>query len=206
MQKITIRDNSHRVHFGGILEEWCDVVAKYTNEYCSEDALYWYNERATLSSFAVAAGRKDFHVLEEYSSGKKGEETNSIYTGRTDLFLAKGRTEYVIEAKQELFSISDRAGDPIKKITEKLSKARKDAAVSNVNGVPVFGLVFAVPFIPKLFIEKRDNLIKEFIKNLKKVDYDAMAYVFPNKAKTINEKGAFFPGVVCFIRAPRRKS
>jgi len=206
MQKITIRDEKRRAHFNEILEEWCQVIAKYTNEYCPEDALYWHNERATLSSFSVAAGRQNFHVLEEYKADKKGEDRSKRYTGRADLFLAKGRTEYIIEAKQVSFSISKQSGSPVKKITKSLSQARKDAASSNIDGGPVYGLVFAVPYIPKLFMDDQDDLIKEFIVSLKEIDYDAMAYVFPEKAETRTKSGTFFPGVVCVIRAPRRES
>lgn len=205
MKKITIRDNRRRIHFGEILEEWCDVVSRYTNEFCTKDALYWYNERASLSSFASAAARQDYHVLEEFSADKKGQEGGGVYTGRADLYLAKGRTEYIFEAKQELVSISDRAGDPNIKIEKGLRNARKDAASQNVNRVPVYGMVFAVPYIKKSFYEDREELIENFTKGLSSIDYDALAYVFPENAETVNNNGTFFPGAACLIRAPRRK-
>jgi hypothetical protein len=205
MKKVTIRDSRRRNHFSEILNEWCDVVSRYTNEFCTGDALYWYNERASLSSFASAAARKDYHVLEEYSTDKKGEESGDTYTGRADLYLAKGKTEYIFEAKQQWVSISDRAASPSVKIGKSLRAARKDAASSNVNKVPVYGIVFAVPYIKKSFHENKEELLQNFIKGLSDIDFDALAYVFPEKAETINKSGTFFPGVACLIRAPRRK-
>lgn len=207
MRKITIRDDRRRIHFGEILDEWCNVIEKYTNEFSPDDALYWYNERATLSTLSVSAGRKDFHVLEEYRADKKGNKSGEIYKGRTDLYLAKGHTEYVLEAKQIWVSISGReSNNTNKKIISSLTKARVDAAASNINKLPVFGVVFAIPYIPKTYIKNSEALIKNFTSSLNNIDYDAMAYVFPKKSKAINDRGEFYPGVVCVIRAPRRRS
>ena len=205
MKKVTIRDNSCRGHFTKLLNEWCNVIERYTEEYDQKDALYWYNERATLSTLSVAAGRSDFYVLEEYSTQKYDRSNNNKYKGRSDLFLGIGRSSYVFEAKQIWVSLSERAKDPKSKIKLSLRDARREVVVSNAHGtMSSYGIVFAVPFIRKSYWNDRSQYLDKFIGILKDLDYDAMAYVFPDNGKTITEDGTYYPGVVCVIRSPRR--
>ncbi|PHS41203.1 MAG: hypothetical protein COA91_02490 [Robiginitomaculum sp.] len=186
-------------HFEIILMEWCDVINRYNEYYEGEDALYWYNERATLSTFAVAAGRKDFHVLEEYSGTKK--KNGISFEGRFDLYLAKKKGEYVFEAKQCWVSISPTATTTNKKIRKAKNSAICDANKSknNAGKKDTYGLVFIVPHIAKSFCEDQTNLIENFIKYIKEIDYDAMAYIFPKNAPTITKTSRLYPGVVCLL-------
>ncbi len=203
MERVTFHQSGLRGHFQPIMAEWVKVISRFTNNFDNEDALYWYNERATLSTLASAAAICDCHVLEEYRAEKRGKGDNK-YMGRADLYLACGRTEYIIESKQLWVSISRRSYKTLDSIILSLKDARKDAAASNPGGVSVLGALFVVPYIPPKEIENKDELIDKFIKLLKGVDYDVLAYVFPEKAQTFTKKGKLFPGVACLLRAPRR--
>ena len=105
---ITIRYEKLRRHFSPILEEWTKLICRYTEEYDPKDALYWYNERATLSTLAHAIVRTNSIALEEYRM-KKHSIHDGQWEGRADLFFVCGKTEYVAEAKQMWLSISSRA-------------------------------------------------------------------------------------------------
>ena len=199
-------NEEHRCDFDAIMEEWCIYVEKYT-DYFGDDAVYWYNERASVGSFAAAAGKKDYFVLEEYAATKKSSE--GFKNGRVDLFLSKkDRPLYILEAKQVRCPISARADGSTNKnkIKDALKQARSDAVNSKAEDkdFKAYGLVFVVPHIAKSFCEDAENLIEEFIKLVSGIDFDAMAYVFPENAETYTDSQRFYPGVVCLLRAPRR--
>ena len=207
MHKIIINEymnEEHKRDFKAIMKEWCSYVKNYT-DYFGDDAVYWYNERASVSSFAVAAGKKDYFVLEEYAAPKKGSE--GVKNGRVDLFLSKkDRPLYILEAKQVRCPISERANDPTDKIRAALQWARDDAVKSKAGkkDFKAYGLVFVVPYVAKSFCEDAENLIGKFIELVSDIDFDAMAYVFPENTETYTDSQQFFPGVVCLLRSPRR--
>jgi len=215
----TIKDETRRKHFEEILKQWCNVIERYTAA-IPDDALYWYNERATLSSFSsaassAAAARENFHVLEEYRAKKGNREGTGKSTGRVDLWIGWNRKrerlekEYIFEAKQTWCPISNTA-KPCKKIKGHLKKAineakrSKNSYASDYKKSRAYGMVFAVPYLKKSFHEDSGCLIQKFIKDLETIDYDALAYVFPGGPEIKNIKRTHYPGVVCIIRAIRR--
>ncbi len=171
-----------------------------------KDALYWYNERATLSTLAHAIVRTNNIALEEYRMRK-----NSIHQGpgegRTDLFFRCGRTEYVAEAKQMWLSISKRAkrGSWRNRIGKTLYKARREAVQSkDYGGMQAIGILFVVPYVLDREPAETKTLIEDCINRMRELEYDAMAYAFPKGAQVYSKADYLHPGVFCFIRVPRK--
>jgi hypothetical protein len=75
LTKVVIWNDRLRPDFQPVLTEWIKVIRSHS-EFDPSDPLYWYNERASLSTFASALARTGSHVLEEHSSRKNhGRDT-----------------------------------------------------------------------------------------------------------------------------------
>lgn len=205
MNKVIVRTETFRSHFLPILKKWADIIEQYTNNYNNDDALYWYNERATLSTLAGAIWKenKNNFVLEEFRIDKRSKRDGN-YKGRADMYFTYGRKQYIVESKQIWVSISDRANITTNIINKSLRDARHDAAKSRSAEETALGITFVVPYIPVTEQSQQDNLIKEFITELCNVDCEILAYVFPEKANVFSEEGYLYPGVACCIRRPKK--
>lgn len=203
MNKVIVRTETFRSHFLPILNKWADIIEQYTNNYNNDDALYWYNERATLSTLAGAIWKENQNnfVLEEFRIDKESKRDCS-YPGRADMYFVCGRSEYIVEAKQIWVSISDRADSTTDKINKSLRDARRDSTKSKSDGEKVLGIVFVVPYISESEQKRKDDLIKTFIKELRDVDCEILAYTFPDKANVKSDDGYLYPGVACCMRRP----
>jgi hypothetical protein len=204
--RVTIRYERLRRHFRPILEEWTKLICRYTEEYDPTDALYWYNERATLSTLAHAIVRKKSFVLEEYRM-KKHSIHDRPWEGRADLFFVCGKTKYVAEAKQMWLSISSRAKRSRwqKRIGEKLNIAKHEAVQSKEHqGLQAIGVLFVVPYVSDRDSEETESLTRDCITQMSDLDYDAMAYAFPRGTQVKSKAGYLYPGVFCFIRVPKK--
>lgn len=216
LKGIKIRNSKLRGHLKPILEEWIEVISVYTNDFDVEDSLYWYNERATLSTFASAAARCGFHVLEEYRHEKKDtrpEKKKKMKTGRADLFLARNRTTFVAEAKQIFPIYSSRSNFDSRTLARGLKSARDDVRDVTEDADYKLGILFCTPRIPKKNIPESSEILRSKIIEFKEkvmskeyaraIDYGACAFVFPSDSKASGTK-YHYPGVVCFIRVLRR--
>ncbi|GEM_PF-4834991 len=61
------------------------------------------------------------------------------------------------------------------------------------------GIVFILSYITNCNKKEMDGRLKLLIENIKNVDYDLMAYCFPNHFLH-NDKGYYYPGVVFITR------
>ena len=105
---------------------WIKIIDSYSNN-VKDDALYWHNEMASVSSLAGAIWRqKDHLAIEEYVAEKRTKRKGKKWNGRGDLFFLCEGKEYLVEAKQVEVSISRRASITLNKITEALQKALND--------------------------------------------------------------------------------
>lgn len=202
MREVLVRSAALRYYFKPILEEWTQIVTQYTEREMPKDALYWYNERATLSTLAAAIARKKHPLLEEYRT-EKGRGHNS-WAGRADIWFKCGEKAYVGEAKQLWISITRGASLAKVKVNSTLRGARSEAIDSKYLGAKGLGIVFVVPYIAKSKNGDASYLINEFKKAIYQIDCDASAIAFPHNAETTNEEGYFYPGVACCIRLSRR--
>lgn len=176
-----------------LLKEWI----KINESFCKinrDDSLYWFNERATLSTLAGAVWNSKGYCLEEYRTDKKYRK--GTYPGRADLWFAWRKKEYYIEAKQLWISLSKNAGLASRYIRETLRVVKKEAAstIKEDKGESL-GIVFAVPYISLNESVSINNRLASFLEELEKVEYDIMAYTFPSYCRSLKSEKYIYPGV-----------
>ncbi len=195
-----VKSPSLRRHLKPILDSWLKINREYSN-YDSEDGLYFYTERATLSTLAGAVWKVGGFALEEYSDVKGyGAKRKN---GRTDLWFTceNQKNEFIVEAKQRWPIISDRANAIHNTLVTGLKDAVSDAKKVEVTyrgfGVKFLGVLFAVPKLPPSdqadeHIEER---LKRFIEEVEKVDCSFYGYFLSSESKVIGQDGRLYPGV-----------
>ncbi len=207
MENTHFKNSVLRKHLNPIIIQWIKNINKYSEKCGSEDALYWYNERANVGILSAAAWQCGYFSLEEFSAEKRTKSKENKYSGRIDLWISCKNTEYVFEAKQEYVSISQRATKYEEKIERKLKSARKDAVNSKEGNQKAVGLVFVVPYLPCKEKENSESLIQEFLSDIRGINYDFLAYTFPDISMHLSWDDKYiYPGVVLIGRVPRRTS
>jgi len=91
-----------RFEFEDILWEWCGIQERYGRLSNWKDVGWWYNERASVSLLAGAAGRAGAITLEEYFTdlAQTRRRPRKYKYVRQDVYLNIAHSEYVGEAKQ----------------------------------------------------------------------------------------------------------
>jgi hypothetical protein len=194
-----------RNHLEGPLKKWIATNKDYS-ELSNGDHLYWYNEIATLSTFAGALWKSGATVLQEFRE-TKGQRRGK-WEGRVDLWFKCKNTHYLVEAKQLWVSLAPNANDPIDTINSNLKFANEDAIESwkankECNSL---GITFVVPYLKSThasdFLEEKVKLFISGIENGIE-NIDAYAYVFPkSKSPIIPTKNYLYPGVAMLISLP----
>ncbi len=200
---VVIRNDGLRV-LDPVLRKWIDGVEAYCSHYGGQDAPYWYNERANVGLVAAAAWRSGGLALEEYPQNK-ASRPGGTWQGRADLWLSVETHEFVIEAKQ-CFPLLNGGTPPKTVVTKLLKAARQDATRSAVRNARSLGMVFVSPRSPKPFEDKRCSPLRDWIAELDSVDFDVMAWCFPETVRHLKSArtGHIYPGVVAVARMPRR--
>jgi hypothetical protein len=200
-----------------IIKTWMDLIRKYSNRHKNEDALYWYNERATLSTLVGAIWKWDGTALEEFlstktkSQNKKSKRTKS---GRTDLWFEWRDKQYIVEAKQISPSMHKSKKPIVDQLKESLEKACNDAVKfsfqdGNKQYVRI-GITFLTPCLPKSYkdkdikIEIKVQELKEALENGLKIkrDYHLFVWLFLDSTRKLydNDKLYYYPGIVLAAR------
>lgn len=213
-----------------MLKEWIKVNEHYVNVH-GDDACWWYNERATLSSLAGAAWRVGWLALEEYGT-TKGDGSRDAATGkpkskygRCDMYVTAGdfrsSSSYSVEAKQIWRPIGPYVANPIEMLEESLKDAWKDAGkLSKEEADKRLAITFIVPSFPASLLsahacamqdlneqEIATDLVQRWLDEVvQRIKCDALAYCFPKKARVLrsNRNERIFPGIVSVIRQKRR--
>lgn len=209
--------DGRRAKMEPILRSWTSIIKSFSdsNRY-KGDHLYWYNERASLSSFAGAFYSQknksnSCFALEEYRETKG--RGRGKWNGRVDMWFNLDNKDYVVEAKQNWISITNKL--EIKRITKSIStslrEAKDDATKSaQVNdGISPIGISFIVPYCKKKehdgFNDETGKKINEIINVIENdIDCFGCAYVFPeNGLLTENMGGYIYPGVILLMGSPK---
>lgn len=188
--------------FDTILKNWLDINDDYWRKY-KDDALFYYNERASISILAGAIWRNGDCAMEEFSS-LKGSSRNTRL-GRVDLWFMLGDQEYIVEAKQRwppfYDSDADLDFDFKQSLKTGLEEAFTDASdlryhwENYLDGL--IGLLFVVPRVAPTYAESSGlaEEIMRFIKTVEEADADFYAYLFNDEKKLIGTEGHICPGV-----------
>ena len=189
--------------FGPILQNWCKTVLRWCERRAWDDVPWWYGERSSLGLFSLAAWEAGAAPLEEYST-KKGKGRGR-WTGRGDLLISIAKKDYIIEAKQEWISISNRATKRENKLDDVIYTALQGARDASEFKGRRAGLVFAVPFLSENEKDSMDKQLLEWVKDLKNRKDCAVAWVFPDEARReFVFDGYLYPGIAVLIRPLRR--
>lgn len=176
---------SLKSQLGPVLEEWRKIHWEYKKGQ-SEDALYFYNEIATLSTFAGALWRHGHLVLQEYAA-YKGPRQNK--PGRADIWFRLGCQELVAEAKQRW----------PRRLNNDAVESAFTAAIGDAEETQKVGrrlaLAIITPSLPKEKSDKAEGIIRDFIEILKKTKCAFLAYEF-RQPESPTWKDRLYPGVV----------
>lgn len=183
-----------------ILTSWIETINNYLDYFDIPDSPWWYNERATLSSFAAATWKADGVALEEYAIDKGKKQRSRA--GRCDLFIGLPSFQFACEAKQAWCPIGRRAYKGFVNVEEGLIDACKDARkLKNEEGRRL-GICFAVPYLPVRDKDIMEKQIENWLKSIRDLEHDSIAWTFPKKTrrKIVTENGYYYPGVVAIIK------
>lgn len=198
-----LRENKLLSTLAPVIKQWKVLIEKYSDVNKSKDALYWYNERATLSTFAGAVWLSGGTVLEEFSATKINSRKKK--SGRTDLWFKRRGKEYIVEAKQISPSMDPRKTT----VANELKKYLKEACNDAKNFVPPtrhkkyirIGVVFLTPYLSRSYRDKQ-KIMKTKIFDLQKElsqkhGYRLLAWLFPPSARKLQDTndGLIYPGV-----------
>jgi len=205
-----------------VIAEWTKIVLNYSKQF-EDDACWWYTERATLSTLAGAAWRKNWCALEEYSVTKgavsKADDAavHRLKSGRCDLFLAQRKTSFAIEAKQAWQPIGDRVQVPNANVKKKLKAAWADVGELYRGEADVrIATTFVVPSFPKNVLRgnpqekeiKAKQLVETWLPSIRRdFAWDAYAHVFPAASRLLSPGGGkrIFPGVVMLMTIRKKR-
>lgn len=183
--------------FDILLQEWINNILIYCRFWRKKDAPYWYNERATLSTFAGAVWKAGGFALEEYRSTKRRGEKRT--KGRIEIYFRWLGKDYAGEAKQLWFRLTKRKGKYLfgRRIQERMESAIRGAkAIPRSEGTRL-GLVFIVPSINRSIF--RPNYIHDIVDELHEQKYDLCAWCFPKCARKLRDKKNIYPGTALVI-------
>ena len=189
-----------------ILVAWLQVAEKYLDYFDNEDSPWWYNERATLSSFAAAVWAADGIALEEYATLKG--KTRESWSGKCDLYIGMPSQEFACEAKQAWCRIGRRSKNGFNMAKSGLESACKDARKLDKGEGRRLGLCFAVPYLPPRDEKHVEHQLNDWLKAIQNIDRSSIAWIFPQSARRsiVTENGYFYPGVALIIREVFRMS
>jgi hypothetical protein len=189
-----------------LLHEWTRCVSRYC-AVSENDAPYWYNERASLSTLAAAAWKAGGVAVEEYATFKGKKKAGP--PDRVDLWFRYRRRRFVVEAKIAWVNLGE--GRPIANAVESVRR-RLGEALEDVQRCPKDGTFLGVTFVaPSIPNNRKDSrrvaaLVGPFLDELRKLDYGFMAWVFPQAARNfIGDDERRYPGVVMLGRIPSHR-
>lgn len=164
-----------------LLKKWTEIVLEYCKLFKYEEAPYVYGERANISIFAGAIWRLNGMAMSEYPEKKVGGGSGH----RADFWFFLNGEHFVIEAKNRWLSIGSRSSTEFIRngVEAKLKEAVEEVNKHTTRHHSRAGLAFIVPTVGPSEIEIVDERIELIVSELKKVQADAMAYVFPDSIK-----------------------
>ncbi len=155
-----------------VLTQWLRTNRDYLEEYDCEDALYSYNERASIGTLAGAIWKCNGLALEEYSATKgKGDDKSR---GRVDLYFHYAGKEVVAEAKMDwIYLLNDKKKDYSDTFVESISKAGKDLERTIHNNEADYGMAlsfFSTHSPPGVDVSKATDDFRNAVKKVFKAE------------------------------------
>lgn len=175
-----------------VLSAWVHLNSAFFT--ATDDAAWWYNERASISILAAAAWTAGGVALEEFSTRKK-ERGEKERAGRADIFFKINGQEFSCEAKFLWMLLGAR--NPISYIERSLKVACADARCLNPNDGKRFGICFITIITPKN-VKRLNEEIRALQKKIAAKKYDAFAWSFPTEARNLTFKKKIWRNARCY--------
>jgi hypothetical protein len=193
-----------------ILKKWIDANVEIAAEWKNpKDAPWCNNERSSLSVFAGAVWRAGGLSFEEYSDEKRGifrksGRLSKPYQGRVDLYFNYSRKEFISEVKQVWSGYTVSRVNPCSRLNKALKSARRDIRKSIPYGQHRLALLFAMPYFRKHVKDSITERVHLWVKAIRGLDYDALAWVFPSDTRYLSDGEYYCPGVALVIKEVKR--
>jgi hypothetical protein len=182
--------------------EWNRMQLDYAQYMNGADALYWYGERANLTSLAGAAWRTGFHVIEEFSAMRRRLPASEKHSGCVDLYVAHGTVGSIIEAK--MCSLTPQTTDA--QISRAMDEALEDVRKSSFGEQGIGAVIYVLRARQD---DINDAMLLESLERIRTTRPSAVAWCFPAltrhlRSDRLGQKKLVWPGVVLSLKvAPR---
>lgn len=193
-----------------VLKKWIDANVEIAAEWKNaKDAPWCNNERSSLSVFAGAVWRAGGLSFEEYSDQKRGifrksGKLSKPYQGRVDLYFNYSGKEFISEVKQVWSGYTVSRVNPCSHLEKALKSARRDIRKSIPYRQHRLALVFAMPYFRKRVKGSITERVHLWVKAIRGLDYDALAWVFPSDTRYLSDGKYYCPGVSLVIKEVKR--
>ncbi|PIV24088.1 MAG: hypothetical protein COZ69_10470 [Deltaproteobacteria bacterium CG_4_8_14_3_um_filter_45_9] len=193
-----------------VLKNWINangkIAATWKN---SKDAPWCNNERSSLSVFAGSVWRAGGFAFEEYSDEKrsilrKSSRLSKPYQGRVDFYFKFSGKEFIAEVKQVWSGYTVSRVNPCPRLDRALKSARRDIRKSLPYGQHRLAFLFAMPYFQKRAKDSVSERVEMWIKAIRDLDYDALAWVFPSDTRHLSDGEYYYPGVALAIKEVKR--
>jgi hypothetical protein len=183
------------------IEGWVRINRKFSGTY-KTDAMYWYNERPSISTLAGGAFRAGLYVMEEYVTEKikrrRRAKGRKRVNGRIDLFIAGKRADHeaVIEAKMCWV----RPGTHKETLARSMKEACGNALDTDEYGYRL-GAVFYVVRLKKDNVSETE--LRRQVERVRNIKPHVIAWCFPEKCRSLQaRKGGKYvwPGVILAMK------
>jgi hypothetical protein len=195
-----------------ILNTWKDVITRYGELWRWRDVPYWYNERASLGTFAAAVWLSGGVALEEYRTDKGEADVEppvgASSKGRGDLYFHYGGAHFIVEAKQHRAYPSRSLDCTISETRRQLNRACSEVRTKRAYEDPTgtiqrrLGLAFSIPRFPAAARRTwgaQTDIWRQRI--LTEVPADCILwYNVPSGYLPADKKGKLYPGVCLLLR------
>ncbi len=184
------------------LREWTRCILDYSRALEWKDAAWWYNERASLSTFSAAVWRAGGVALEEYSTLKRWGRARR--TGRCDLYFQFPGERFAAEAKFMWSNLGPNLEGQVDRVGERLDWACRDATRID-EGARRFGMLCVSTSMPVEYGREVDARIEKWLDRLRSLPSFAMAWSFPRqmrrwKPKHRGQADRLYPGCALILR------
>ncbi|MEI8282603.1 MAG: hypothetical protein WCG75_09385 [Armatimonadota bacterium] len=194
-----------------VLKKWILISNEYVHRSQGNDASWWFNERASLSTVSAATWLAKGIAVEEYTTTKrlipdKGKPKKSD-RGRCDLYISvrSGKRDhyFVIEAKPCWPDLTSTRYPG--EIAAGIEAAREDVRHTNAEESRRLGLLLVSPVIPKGAERNTETLLEGFIEEIRSHEDCAVAWTFPGEARRLYSKKhrEYYPGAAILIKPLR---
>lgn len=108
----------------------------------------------------------------------------------------------MVEAKQKWLFLNGKKTpqDIVEDVDRSLQHAIGDVKSDALHGDCPLGILFVVPIIRKDHLNKMNGLLQSFFEGIRTVDYDMLAWQFPDIARKLEYNKAIYPGVVLLAK------